>query len=83
MIRVLAVSVLLMLCCTFISTQQDQILSLPGYGPISSNAKQFAGFLPVDATGEGNLFYWYFEKVNKATSTNTPLIIWVRFFAFF
>ena len=55
----------------------DRIYSLPGYnGELPS--KMYSGFIEVNSTANGSLFYWFIESQNENTTENTPLLIWIN-----
>eukprot|EP01084_Bolivina_argentea_P307332 531178_1 len=60
---------------------KDQIASLPGYTP-NGNTKpyftQYSGFVQVNQTANGSIFYWFIETISKTVDANTPVLIWLN-----
>lgn len=52
---------------------QDEIKNLPGLSG-TSGFKQFSGYL--DGDKGRNIFYWFFESQNNATSD--PVVLWLN-----
>lgn len=45
-----------------LTVESHRVRNLPGLDPlIASRLVHYAGYLPVDDSGQGNLFYWLFE----------------------
>ena len=56
------------------SLESHLIRALPGAPKLSE--AQYAGLLPVDRTGDANLFYWFFESANSPSID--PIVIWLN-----
>jgi len=54
----------------------DRVDSLPGYGPVKG--VQYAGLLPINATYDKHLFYWFIEASAGNVPGKTPLLIWMN-----
>jgi hypothetical protein len=78
------ISVVLLVLSLFAICQSPgeahRVQSLPGYGPLN-NIISYAGYIPVsDNQRKGNLFYWFFEKLDNTTPvSNTPITLWYVF----
>ena len=55
-------------------TEAGFVKNLPAYGPVKE--KQIAGHLPVDESGQAQLFFWLFESRNKPS--RDPLVLWLN-----
>ncbi|MCP4748345.1 MAG: S10 family peptidase [Desulfobacteraceae bacterium] len=56
------------------SPQTGKVLSLPGYGQVKE--VQFAGNLPVDESGKGYIYFWFFESQSNPESD--PVVLWLN-----
>lgn len=54
----------------------DQVEVLPGYGV--PDQKTFAGYVEVNASSNGHLFYMLFEKESQAPARPAPLLVWLN-----
>eukprot|EP01084_Bolivina_argentea_P279997 478752_1 len=57
----------------------DVIHRLAGYTPSSSNPPiiEYSGFIEVNKTANGSLFYWLIEA-QSGSKSSTPLLIWLN-----
>ena len=59
----------------------DAIKSLPGYTPNGNqrpNLIQNSGFVQVNKTANGSIFYWFIQTISDSMDENTPLLIWLN-----
>ncbi len=56
---------------------QDKILNLPGYPSDAPILTMYSGFVEVNATANGSLFYWLIESL-QTNKTNIPVVIWLN-----
>jgi len=54
----------------------DQVVSLPGYGKVKG--VQYSGFVPINATYNKHLFYWFVEAEGGSIPGKTPVLIWMN-----
>ena len=55
----------------------DEIKSLPGWeGDLPS--RMYSGFIEVNATANGSLFYWFIESEDPNANESTPVLIWIN-----
>lgn len=63
--------------CSAASLADFSVASLPGLEALPH--ANHAGFIPVDAFGKGNLFFWLVSsKVADANTAKRPLILWLQ-----
>jgi len=55
---------------------KDRVTSLPGYGPIKGTV--YAGLLPINATYDKHLFYYFIEAADGNVPGKTPFLIWMN-----
>ena len=55
----------------------DEISSLPGLNT-ALKQKQYSGYINVNKTSNGSLFYWFFESQLSPNDSNTPLLVWLN-----
>lgn len=60
----------------FAADSDDLVASLPGYGKLKN--RQYAGFIPVNASYDHNLFYWFVEAATGNTPGKTPTLLWLN-----
>ena len=84
MVLWLLASLLLVTCLSQVPNcngGNDRIISLPGYTP-NGNTKpyfnQYSGFVQVNKTANGSIFYWFIESISKSVNKNTPILIWLN-----
>ena len=53
----------------------SQVKRLPGFAGTDAG---YSGFIEVDPSIGGNLFYWFFESRASDNPTDIPLIIWLQ-----
>eukprot|EP01084_Bolivina_argentea_P060262 110118_1 len=60
---------------------KDIIHNLPGYTP-NGNTKpaltQYSGFVQVNSTANGSIFYWFVESISKNVDASTPVLVWLN-----
>eukprot|EP01137_Pigoraptor_chileana_P022106 Opistho-2@86641 len=54
----------------------DRVGGLPGLSTAAQKISHYAGYLSTDSTGDKQLFYWFVESANNATSD--PLVLWLN-----
>merc|ERR1719295_385427 len=60
---------------------KDEIRNLPGYKPNNTTQPeltQYSGFVQVNKTANGSLFYWLIESTADNVNDKTPLLIWLN-----
>ena len=53
---------------------QDIITNLPGYPSSAPALKMYSGFVEVNNTANGSLFYWMIESLQADKVQNKPFI---------
>jgi hypothetical protein len=61
----------------YCADEMDRVVSLPGYGAIPDNEKQYAGYLLADKSIGSSLFYWFFECTSGAAA-DAPVLVWLN-----
>lgn len=58
----------------------DTITSLYGYKVGGNNPplKMNSGYIQVNKTANGSLFYWLIQSMAAKVTTETPLLIWIN-----
>ena len=58
----------------------DNITSLSGYTVGGNNPalKMNSGYIQVNKTANGSLFYWLVQSMATKVTTETPLLIWIN-----
>jgi len=59
----------------------DKISKLPGYTPNGNTQpymNEYSGFVEVNETANGSIFYWFIETISKTADENTPVLIWLN-----
>jgi carboxypeptidase C (cathepsin A) len=78
MSKLFVVSLALLLCAVSARANgqftKNVIASLPGYSGALSSA-QYSGYVEVNSTIGGNLFYWFFES--QSNPSTDPLVMWL------
>jgi len=55
----------------------DAVGKLPGWGD-EYTGKMFSGYVEVDKSCSGNLFYWILEKQGGSVVGETPMLLWLN-----
>jgi vitellogenic carboxypeptidase-like protein len=63
-------------CVTAIDGESHRVTELPMYGPVRQT--MYAGYIPTNTIRKGSLYYWFFEKQNVSTISETPIVLFLN-----
>lgn len=74
------VLLLTIVSCEVPICNNDVVNNLPGYptGIDIPHLTMYSGFIPVNSTANGSLFYWFIESMLGNEDPNIPIFVWLN-----
>lgn len=81
------ISLLLSICNCIVpncngGSNKDLITNLPGYPKTAPKLTMYSGYIQVNKTANGSLFYWFIESQSSSSSSSNnsdiPLLVWLN-----